>query len=275
MRICFKWLLMSLFTLYSINLSAQTAKRIVSLSPQYTKAIYQLGAGDLVVGCTSYCTVDANNPKPIVASAIDVNVERVFMLKPDLVITSELTKPSVVQSLRDLGLTVKSFSTPKSFDDICANLIEVGVILGIEDKAKAIVTEHKLRLKTVVSSFKPSQPNLKFFFQIGASPLFTVIPNTFMNDYITLLGGVNIANDLKGGSITRESVLVKNPDVIIIITMGIVGEEEMAVWSSYKQLSASQKKLIFSVNADKACSPTTIDFIETIEAIANHLNSNK
>lgn len=275
MRICIKWLLVSLSVVFSINLSAQTAKRIVSLSPQYTKALYQLGAADLVVGCTSYCLVDANNPKAIVASAIDVNVERVFMLKPDLVITSELTKPSVVQSLRDLGLTVKSFSTPKSFDDICANLLEIGIIAGKEERAKTIVAEHKVRLKTVVSSFKPSHPNLKFFFQIGASPLFTVIPNTFMNDYITLLGGVNIANDLKGGSITRESVLVKNPDAIIIITMGIVGDEEMAVWNSYKQLSACQKKLIFSVNADKACSPTTIDFIETIEEIANHLNGIK
>ena len=66
--------------------------------------------------------------------------------------------------------------------------------------------------------------------------------NTFMNDFITFAGGENIASDLTRGTITRESVLLRNPDVIVIVTMGILAEEEKDRWASSKQLNAAKNK---------------------------------
>jgi iron complex transport system substrate-binding protein len=105
------------------------------------------------------------------------------------------------------------------------------------------------------------------FFELGAKPIFTVIPNTFMDDYISFAGGENIASDLKSGTITRESVLARNPDVIFIVTMGIVGTDEKSTWGKYKDISASKAGKIFIVDSNKACSPNPVIFVDVVEQI--------
>jgi iron complex transport system substrate-binding protein len=113
----------------------------------------------------------------------------------------------------------------------------------------------------------PSTQKPKIFIQIGANPLYTVFPNTFMDDYITYAGAQNIAFDFTIGFITRESVLLRNPDVIFIVSMGITGEEEKKNWEKVKELNASKNKKIFILDSDKACTPTPVTFIETLETI--------
>ena len=90
-----------------------------------------------------------------------------------------------------------------------------------------------------------------------------------MDDYITYAGAQNIAFDFTIGSITRESVLLRNPDVIFIVSMGIIGEEEKKNWEKVKELNASKNKKIFILDSDKACTPTPVTFVETLETIIN------
>jgi iron complex transport system substrate-binding protein len=245
---------------------SQEAKRIVSLAPSLTKMLYLLNAQNELVGCTSYCYIPVNDKKEVVASAIDVNVEKILLQKADLVLATTITKPSILQSLEKLGIKVKVFPITNSFDEICNQLLALGKLTGKEDIAKTVIDKQKARLAVLQKSV-PKGQTLKMFFQIGAKPIFTVIPNTFMNDFITFAGGKNVASDLVHGTITRENVLLRNPDVIIIVTMGIVGNEEKTTWESYPNLSAAKRKKIFIVDADKACSPTPLDFVDTLEQL--------
>jgi iron complex transport system substrate-binding protein len=88
-----------------------------------------------------------------------------------------------------------------------------------------------------------------------------------MDDYITFAGGKNSACDLKSGIVTRESVLIKNPDVIVIVTMGIIGSEEKNKWSSYPELRAAKTGKIFIIDSNKACSPTPVSFVDIVEQL--------
>jgi iron complex transport system substrate-binding protein len=97
---------------------------------------------------------------------------------------------------------------------------------------------------------------------LGANPVFTVLQHTFMDDFILYANGENIANGLRKGIITRESVLMKNPDVIIIATMGGFGAEEKRVWESYSGLKAAENKKIFLIDSETACSPTPANFVK-------------
>jgi len=69
------------------------------------------------------------------------------------------------------------------------------------------------------------------------------------------------------GTLTRESVIAGNPDVIFIVTMGITGEEEKKIWERYKGLSAADHRQIHIIDAEKACSPTPVTFVETLDTI--------
>ena len=250
----------------------QPAKRIISLAPSLTKNIYYLEAQNQLIGCTSYCTEALADHKEIIASAIKVNIEKTASLLPDLVITTTITSPETIETLQKLGIKVESFPTPENFNEICEQFMRLGQLTGHEKKADEIVNASKKRLDELKNQITIKNcPSI--FFQIGADPLFTVLPKTFMNDYIIYAGGENIANDLKHGTMTRESVLVKNPDYIFIVTMGITGNEEKKIWQKFSDLKAIKNEHLFIVDAEKACSPTPITFVETFETILNLMTS--
>lgn len=269
MRFC----LFFLCSLFSIcTLGNNTPKRIVSLAPSLTKYMYELGAQSKLVGCTNYCTVDVNDSIELVASAVKVNVEKVLVLKPDLILVSSLTEGKTIQLFKQLGIEVLYLDFPKSFNEICSQLIFLGSKLGYQSEAHAVVDNEKARLESILEKLNYQSTKPSIFMQIGANPLFTVVPNTYMDDFISMVGAVNIASDLKSGSMAKETVIARNPDYIFVVIMGI-GEEQKKEWSKYTSLTASSKQQIFTLDADKACSPTPKDFVDVLEEIIKKISS--
>lgn len=259
-----KYALLLILLLLQQVLPAQEAKRIVSLVPWVTKSLYVMGEQQRLVGCTSYCPVQESDHIPVIANAMNVNIEKTFSLKPDVVIASSLNKPEIIDNLKKLGIKVVMQPYPESFDEICSYFVQIGDLVGQGVKAREIVNQQKTRLTKLKASF-PAGKNQKVLIQIGAKPLFCAVPNTFMEDFIRFSGGKNIAEELKLGSITREYVLKQNPDVIFIVTMGVVAQEEKDTWLKYSSLSASKSKKIFVLDADKTCSPTPVLFVDALE----------
>ncbi len=257
-------LILILLFVCHFGVSAQEARRIVSLVPWVTKSLYLMGEQSRLVGCTSFCPVEASDQIEVVANAMNINIEKVLLLKPDVVIASSLIKPETIDNLKKLGLQVVYQAYPESFEEICTYFIQIGELVGQGAKARDLVDQQKNRLAKLKTSI-PSGKNPNVFIQIGAKPLFCAVPNTFMDDFIRFSGGKNVAAELKLGSVTREYVLKQNPDVIFIVTMGIVAEEEKETWLGYQSLSASKNKKIFILDADKTCSPTPILFVDALE----------
>lgn len=259
-------LFLCIITAFAVQVQGQPYTRIVSLAPSFTQSLYYLEAQDNLVGCTSYCAAAKGDNKEIVASAVKANVEKIISLKPDLVLASGLTNPKDTELLRKVGIKVEVIHSPKSFQEICDQFIRMGSLVGKTEKANALVEESKRTTRKIAEKNRHNT-NRKMFFQIGANPLFAVIPNTFMDDYMTLLGIENISKNLTQGTVTREFVIANNPDYIFIATMGIVGEEELKTWNRYSSLKATQKKQIYIIDSDIACQPTPITFAQTMEVM--------
>jgi len=243
-------------------------RRIVSLAPSITKQLLLLGVQDDIVGNTSYGPSDSLENSTIIASATEVNIEKIATLKPSIILCSSLTKKRTVDAMKKIDLNVRYLPVPKSFNDICRQFIEIGTLIHKKDKAKCIIKQARHKVDSL-QSIVPDTANPKIFIEIGANPLFAATQKSFMHDYISFANGTNIAAGLKSGTISRESVLKRNPDVIIIVTMGIVGKEEKNLWQDYPNLNAAKKDNIFIVNADKASSPTPVSFTEVLETIIN------
>jgi iron complex transport system substrate-binding protein len=249
---------------------AQQYKRVVSLAPSITKNIYYLNAQAHLVGCTNYCTIAIDDNKTVVASPVTINIEKVISLKPDLVIASTITNPEYIEMLKKFNIHVEVFTTPKSFSEICKQFVDIGQLLGQKDNALELVSIIKHEVDSL-KALNSKNKNNRVFFQIGADPLFTVIPDTFMDDYIAFANATNIANDLNKGTISRESVIHRKPDYIFIVTMGIIGNEEKKVWESFKDLSAVKNNNIFIIDSDLACTPTPQTFLETMKIISDYI----
>ncbi len=245
---------------------AQEVKKVISLTPSITENLYLMGAQDKLVGCTSYCTQAVEDGKEQIGSAVNVNVEKIFALQPDLVLTMGLTKPQDMEAMRKLGIKVEVMQTPKNFEGICEQTLQIGELVGNKAEAEKVVQAAKKEVDTIVAKSK-HLPKSKIFFQIGANPVFVVLQNTFMDEFITLCNGENIAADMIHGTMTRENVLVKNPDVIIIAEMGGFGKEEMKVWNTYQGMEAVKNKKVFLISSETSCSPTPANFVSALNDV--------
>jgi len=258
--------------LLSNILNAQQVKRVVSLAPSITKNIYSMGAQSKLVGCTNYCKTNKGDNIKVIANAVQVNIEQVYSLKPDLVLAMGLTSPETFDMLKKLGIKYIKFETPKNFNEICQQYIETGKLLGYENQARKVVSKEQAKLDSLklrISKLNRKSPVI--FIELGIKPLFAVIPNTFMHDYIMSIGGVNLATDVSTGIISRENVLMKNPDAIFITSMGAPEIEEINTWKSYKQLNASKNNKIFTLDSDMACSPCPESYIQTVSIMVKLL----
>lgn len=263
------FLFLSILTIFSLQ--GQPYSRIVSLVPSFTQSLYYLEAQDKLVGRTNYCMTSGEKEIEVVSTAVKANVEKIISLKPDLVLASGLTDPKDIALMRKVGIKVEVIHSPKSFEEICDQFLRLGAWVGKTEKANQLVKDSQRTVERITEKNK-QHANRKFFFQIGANPLFAVIPNTFINDYMTLLGGENICKSVSQGSVTREFVITHNPDYIFIATMGVVGEEELKTWSRYSSLKAAKKKQIFLIDADTACQPTPVTFAQAIEWMDQLMN---
>lgn len=261
------------FTLIILFISCNTLqaqRRIISLAPSLTQNLFLLGAEKQVVGYTSYCEQAVHGQKEIVASAVKVNLEKVLTLQPDLIISTTITNPESVKQLRNFGIQVEIYPTPVSFAEICEQFIQIGEQIGKTDEALEIVQNSQQKVDSLTQNMK-RLPEYKMFFQVGANPLYCVPPKTFMHDYMRFANGQNIAEVPGNGSINRETVAVRNPDVIFLTAMGIIGDDEKEIWMRYPEIQAVKDNKIFILDSNKSCSPTPVTFVETLDTIAQLL----
>jgi iron complex transport system substrate-binding protein len=259
--------------LYQTNLFAEDFPiRIISLAPTLTEELYILGVGDRLIANTLYCErpPDAKK-KEHVGTITGVNVEKVVSLRPDIVLVTSLTDARAKEKFKSLGIRMADFPYARSFQELCEQFLKLGEIVGRKELALSIIENARVRVGSIREEIK-NLPRQKAFIQIGARPLYTANKDSFLNDFIELAGGENIAYDAKSGLYSREMVLKQDPDVIIITTMGIAGEEEKREWERFKTLKAVKDKRIHIIDSDRFCSPTPVSFVEGIEEIIKLLH---
>lgn len=257
----------------AIDLQAGTqTQRIISLGSFVTEGLFLLGAEDRIVGVTTYCNRPlAAKTKEKAGSIVDVNIEKVIALKPDLIIATPLTNAKTQRKLKDLGLRVETLGQVDSFDAICDQFLRLGRMVGEEKKAQQLIGIAKEKVNTIESQIK-GLPRKKVFVQVGTKPLFTMNKNFFINDLVKRSGGINIAEQTHSGIYSREKVVEADPEVIIIASMGIAAEDEKAIWQRYKSIAAVKTKQIYIVDPNLICNPIPGNFADTLEIVATFLH---
>ena len=246
-------------------------QRIISLVPSITEEIYLLNAEDKLIGNTVYCIrPEGAKKKEKVGTIININLEKIVQLEPDLVLASSLTAPGAKEKLKGLGIKVVTFRQPKNFSELSRQFLELARLTGRQKEAGKIVGMVR-RKANLLKEKAGGLRKPKVFIQIGANPLFTANKDSFLNDLIELAGGINIARDVEIGFYSREEVLKRNPDVIIITAMGI-GEREKENWQKYNTLNAVRNNRIYLVDSCKFCSPTPVSFVEMLEDVVEILH---
>ena len=245
-------------------------RRVVSLSPIITETIYLVGAQDLLIADTSYCNVpEAAQFKEKIGSVLQMNVEKIVALKPDLVIASALSREKQLKILEKMAVPVIRAKNPGTFDQMCEMTLELGRVLGRAGQAGEVVSRAREAARAIrdraASLDKPS-----VFLQIGIKPLHSANGEMFISEYIRYAGGLNIAEQEGSGVYSREKVLAVDPDVILVSTMGSSRKAavlERDKWMAYKSMTAVRQGRVHVLDPELICSPTPVTFVEGLEKI--------
>ncbi|MFW6216818.1 MAG: ABC transporter substrate-binding protein [Desulfohalobiaceae bacterium] len=249
----------------------ENPSRVVSLAPSITEMVYELGKGDLLVGATMYSDNPAQAQElPKVGSYVNLNVEKILQLKPDLCLATKDGNPvSTVQRLQSLGVPVYALD-PRSLEQVMHTLKELGAILRAEGAAKELVADMQGRLQELKTRTRQSQEEPRVFFQIGLKPLVSAGEGTFIQELIDLAGGKNLAAG-KGTypRFSREEVLKLDPEVILISSMANdkeAAQEAVRSWKRYPDITAVAEDRIHVVPAKlfNRPSPRMLDALEIL-----------
>jgi iron complex transport system substrate-binding protein len=261
-----------LFLLLTVAASRAGAyERIISLAPSVTKSLYLLGLENKVIGVTMYCPMGTTK-KEIIGNVLEPNIEKIALLKPGLVIVSkEGNRQQTAAQLQNAGMKVYIMDSVGSFDNICGEFIKLGRFLGVDKKASAVVSDARKKIAGVRAKIKGRKP-LTVFWEIGAQPLFTVSEGSFVNDFTKFAGGVNIFEKSRSRypQVSMEEVVSRDPDVILIVTMGDVTEKERTAWLGYRAMKAAKTGRIYVLNDATFTDPTPAaiaDGAEKVEAL--------
>src|SRR5881296_828355 len=118
---------------------AAPAQRIVSLLPSFTELLFAIGAGDRIVGRTTWCDYPpAALTIPSVGDGMPPNVEAVAARKPDLVVLYN-SGPNVTaaQQLERLGIHTVLIDLNR-LEDLGPAARTLGRLTGLEQQAESL-----------------------------------------------------------------------------------------------------------------------------------------
>ena len=225
-------------------------RRIVSMAPSVTEMLFALGLGEEIVGVTDYCDYPPEaEKKPKIGGYYRPSVERIISLSPDLVVaTADGYNRDVVLKLEEAGIPVYVVN-PRTVEGVIEEIERLGKVVGREREAAELAGEMRGRVEAVrrrAAAIPPSK-RPRVFFEIGRDPLVTAGPNTFIDDLITLAGGINIAGDspMPWPKFSIETVIERKPD--LIISASHVGSPQ-SFWGRFDEIPAVRKGLVFEVS---------------------------
>jgi ABC-type Fe3+-hydroxamate transport system substrate-binding protein len=241
-------------------------ERIISLGPAITRQLSLLDVEDKIIGVTTYCSV--SNPVDIerIGTVTEANLEKILMLNPDIVFATNLTNLKTIQRLKNLNINVVVFDEVKNFNQLCGQFLKLAQLVNKEKIGREIISEAGEKLSNLSNKNKNLFPQ-KVIVQIGANPLWVATKNSLINDFVLLAGGINLGPAGENGLVSREYIVRQNPDVIIIIEMGILAEEEKENWLKFETINAVRQKRIYIVDSYDICSPTPLSFVGTLEEL--------
>ncbi|GAB4263692.1 MULTISPECIES: ABC transporter substrate-binding protein [Deferrisoma] len=196
---------------------APEAPRIVSLYGAFTEILWEIGAGDRIVGRTRHDdTVEALRAVPSVGTGLRPNVEHVLALRPDLVVArAGRAAAQAVADLRARGLTVAAFD-PRSLDEALSVMERLGELAGRPGEARALAG----RLRGEIGSVRAAvagRPPVRVVYEVRAQPLTVAGTDGLVNDLLEAAGGRNaVEAPKKLLTLDVEALLKLDPDAYVI-----------------------------------------------------------
>ncbi len=227
---------------------ASPAHRIVSLVPNVTEMLFAVGAGSQVVGVSSYDDFPAETKSlPRVGALLDPDTERIFSLRPDLVVVYG-SQTELEGQFSRTGIRVYPYRHG-GIEDVVQAIRDVARLTGHAAEGDRVVGEMQMQFAAIRARVR-GLPRPKTMVVIGrdAGELRGVYASGgvgFLHEILDIAGGEDLFADQKREAVqpSNETMIVRAPQVILELHAGdapapAVLQKERAAWNQLASVPA-------------------------------------
>ena len=279
--------------------------RIVSLLPSTTEILFDLGAGDDVVGVTFECDhpVEARSrtivstsamPEGLAPADIDAFVADALRrgddlyhldegalsgLDADLVVTQDLCAVCAVDvsvvddALAHLGCTAEVLTIdPHTLDEVLASVGTLGSATGTEARAAELVASLRSRLDEVVRR-TAGRPRPRTLVLEWTDPPFA--PGHWVPEMVAVAGGESVLGTAgeKSFRVTWDDVRAAAPEVVVCAPCGYGLEQSLALAQDLARSGVLPADVpVWAVDANASFARPGPRLVDGVEALAGILH---
>src|SRR5881397_2600443 len=194
---------------------AAPARRVVSLLPSFTEIVFAIGAGDRLVGRTTWCDYPPEAlAVPSVGDGMPPSVEAVAARRPDLVVLYR-SGPNVTaaEQLERLGIRTVLFDLNR-LEELGPVARRLGTLTGREAPAESLAT---VMDRVVSQPPAPSTQSLAFI--VWDNPPIVIGAGSYLDRLAALAGARNVFHDISSPSaqVSIETIAARDPDFIAVL----------------------------------------------------------
>lgn len=239
-------------------------ERAVSLAPSITELVFAAGAGDKLVGVTTYCDFPAEARSiQKIGDTQTPNIESIIALKPLVVFVSTASQlEAFAKTLEEQSIAVYVVDV-RGIDDVPNVVRQIGEFFGTLDRANSAADSLFKRMEAArANGTTTNRPRV--FVQLSEEPLFTIGRDSFLTALIERAGGLSATGDLPTGypKLSKETASALHPDVIILSA----SDDNQRPNDVFRDSPAVKTGRVFKVNADilSRPGPRLVDALEEI-----------
>src|SRR5262245_3899608 len=271
------WFVAFATLLFAAAAHADPPQRIISLAPSITEILFAVGAGDRVVGVSTYCDYPPEATRiDRIGTFLQPNIERILAKRPDLVIgVPSPGNRTSVERLEELGLHILIVD-PERIADILAAIRTIANAVGNSAQGEAAAGRIERDIAAVTARLDgAARPRVLML--VGRSPFVAAGRGTYQDELIGLAHGDNLtANSAQTWpTLNLEFIVAQAPEVIIDASMGSEEAADrnaaLAFWRDYATIPAVRDRRIYGYRAYELLHPGP-RVADTLEKVARFIH---
>ena len=230
-------------------------RRVIAYGPSIVEFLFSMGLQDRIVGVSPYCDHPAEAARlPVVGTAVEPNVEKILVLRPDLIVALgkgfKLERIARRRRIRFLALESTSVR------DVLQVPVLLADALGNPPAGKPVAARLRRELEEIGERYA-GRPRLDVLLVMGSKShqVFSAGKGSFLTELVELAGARSITADVEQPwpMVSLETVLVRRPEVILVLDSRDhlpedVRKRFLAEWRMHPTLPAVQNGRVRVLN---------------------------
>jgi iron complex transport system substrate-binding protein len=248
-------------------LPVEAPERIISLAPNITETLCELGLENRLVGISRFGIPDGLSEIPVVGDFISLNYETIVALQPDIVI---LEKSFDDQKARLHSLDIPYLETCSlTINEVLSSIRTIGKACKVENHSEQLIASIQTRMDALENTPAHRPRTIMVFSDFSeqdkVDQIYAFGADCIHSELLAIAGGDNVVTNTHPSVILScEAVIRLNPELIIELSAGGPTND----WNHLQSIDAVRNRRIYVVDGNYTTIPSPANLLHTLSDLS-------